>query len=64
MVKNKPMYSKKEAGFGLIIGTAIGASIEFISGRFTGIISAAGAGLGLCMGALLGCLSGKKAKKS
>jgi hypothetical protein len=36
----------KYVGFGLILGVAIGASFDFISGGFSGISSAIGAGLG------------------
>lgn len=54
MTQEEKLNRNKKAGFGLIIGAALRASIEFISGRFTGIISATGAGLGLCIGALFG----------
>jgi hypothetical protein len=60
MTQEEKLNRNKKAGFGLIIGAALRASIEFISGRFTGIISATGAGLGLCIGALFGHYENKQ----
>lgn len=52
-MKNKKEYSKY-AGFGLILGVAIGSSLDFISGSFSGIIASIGAGLGLVAGSIIG----------
>ena len=50
--KQKEEYSRY-VGFGLILGTAIGASIDFFDG-FTGFISASGTGVGIVIGAIIG----------
>ncbi len=51
--KEKQEYSKW-AGVGLIFGVAIGSSLDFISGEFTGITASIGAGLGIVFGSMIG----------
>ncbi len=51
--KEKKEYSKW-AGVGLIFGVAIGSSLDFLFGEFTGITASAGAGLGIVFGAMIG----------
>ena len=51
--QEKKEYSKW-AGVGLIFGVAIGSSLDFISGEFTGITASTGAGLGIVFGAMIG----------
>lgn len=51
--KEKKEYSKW-VGIGLIFGVAIGSSLDFISGEFTGITASIGAGLGIVFGAMIG----------
>ena len=40
-------------GLGLIIGVGLGAVIDSITGTFTGVITACGAGLGIVFGAII-----------
>ncbi|MCK4242980.1 MAG: hypothetical protein KAX23_05480 [Dehalococcoidia bacterium] len=51
--KEKKEYSKW-VGIGLIFGVAIGSSLDFIFGEFTGITASTGAGLGIVLGAMMG----------
>lgn len=52
-MNNKKEYSKY-TGLGLIFGVAIGSSLDFIVGSFSGIIASTGAGLGIVIGSIIG----------